>query len=318
MNVELMNGNSTKIENFIPPNDLKTPVLFLIFNRLDSTKLVFKSIQKARPPKLYIASDGPRYLVEGEKEKVKEVRNFINSNIDWDCKVKTLYRDENLGCKNAVSGGIDWFFENEEMGIILEDDCLPSQSFFWYCEELLNRYRYDQRVAMISGYNKQNKWLKYYNDYFFSSLGGIWGWASWSRAWNHYDGEIRDFWNFDKQNHFENLLGKKLGKKRRDQLYKAIIEYNIDTWDYLWAYARHKQNGLACVPVKSLVKNIGFGEDATHTFGQNFDMVNCHEISFPLKENSFVVADRLYDELFLRKSNIYKIFLKKIFKFLGL
>ena len=123
-----MDGN--KMEVFIPKKPLETAVLFLVFNRLDTTKQVFEAIRKAKPPRLYIAADGPRESKEGEAEKVKAVREYVMSNINWDCEVKTLFRDKNLGCKYAVSGAIDWFFENEEMGIILEDDCLPSQSFF--------------------------------------------------------------------------------------------------------------------------------------------------------------------------------------------
>ncbi len=120
---------------FKPPHPLNTAVLFLVFNRLDVTKQVFGAIKQAKPPRLYIAADGARETKDGEELKVEEVRDFILSNIDWECEVKTLFRENNFGCKYAVSGAIDWFFENEEMGIILEDDCLPSQSFFWFCEE---------------------------------------------------------------------------------------------------------------------------------------------------------------------------------------
>jgi GT2 family glycosyltransferase len=128
---------------FTPPHPLKTAVLFLIFNRPDTTKQVFAAIRKAKPPKLYVAADGPRADNPGEAEKVEQVR-LIATNIDWDCELKTLFRDENLGCGKGVSSAITWFFENEGEGIILEDDCLPSQSFFWYCEELLERYREDK------------------------------------------------------------------------------------------------------------------------------------------------------------------------------
>ena len=317
MNVEIIIGNSM-IEEFSPPNDLKTPVLFLVFNRLSTTIQVFDEIKTAKPPRLYIASDGAREAVEGEFEKVKEIRDYLISNIDWKCEVKTLFRDKNLGCKYAVSGAIDWFFENEEMGIILEDDCLPSQSFFWYCEELLSKYKDDKRIALISGYNKQNEWMQNNTNYFFSNYGGIWGWASWSRSWEYYDVEMRDFNEFVKQNHFENLLGKKLGTQRQEMIHQNINIKKVDTWDYQWAYARHKQNGLACVPVKSLIENIGFGEDATHTIYQNDEIVNRHELNFPSEENYFVIPDREYDELYFKKKNILLRILssvKRRFKF---
>jgi len=287
---------------FIPPRPLKTPVLFLIYKRLDTTKQVFQVIRQAKPPRLYIAADGPRENIEGEAEKVKVVRDYVIKNIDWDCEVKTLFRDKNLGCGRAVSEAITWFFEHEEMGIILEDDCLPSLSFFWFCEELLERYKDDMRIFLISGFNKQNKWKKYQASYFFSHFGGIWGWASWRRAWKHFDIDMKDIDDFIKLNHFENLLGKRLGKIRQKIIYNSINK--LDIWDYQWAYARHKNNGLAIVPTVSLIENIGFGEDATHTFGDNPYNVKRHEIEFPLKHNPFIVPDREYDELFLAESRI--------------
>ena len=156
---------------------LETPVLFLVFNRPDTTAQVFEAIRQAKPPRLYVASDGAREDKEGELEKVKQVREIV-SQVDWNCEVKTLFRDKNLGCKIAVSSAIDWFFEQEEMGIILEDDCLPHPTFFRFCQELLERYRDDERIGMISGNNFQfgRKCTDY--SYYFSMYSHIWGWAS--------------------------------------------------------------------------------------------------------------------------------------------
>lgn len=307
------------VEKFIPHKPLETAVLFIVFNRPHTTRLVFQEIRKAKPPRLYIAADGPRESYPADFEKVKEVREYIMSNIDWECEVKTLFREKNLGCKLAPAEAITWFFENEEMGIILEDDCLPSQSFFWFCEELLNKYKEDERIFLISGYNKQNVWKPNLNDYFFSHFGGIWGWASWRRAWKYFDLEMKDINSFIEQNHFENLLGRKLGKIRKKMIYESIILKKIDAWDYQWGYARHKNSGMACVPAVSLIENIGFGEDATHTFGKNMDNVMRHEIRFPIRENKFVVVDKDYDELFFEEfkftskilnklENIFKLF----------
>jgi len=294
----------SNIEQFIPPHPLNTAVLFLVFNRLDTTKQIFEAIKQAKPPRLYIAADGARVDKNSETEKVKAVRDFVLNNIDWKCDVKTLFREENLGCKYAVSGAITWFFENEEMGIILEDDCLPSQSFFWFCEELLEIYKYDSRIFLISGYNKQNEWEKDINDYFFSHFGGIWGWASWKRAWKHYDINMTDIKDFISQNNFQKLLGKKLGAKRQNTIYTSIIENNMDTWDYQWGYTIHKNSAMACVPDVSLIENIGFGEDATHTYGENSDNVKKHEISFPLKLNEFIISDRDYDKKFIDSNSL--------------
>jgi hypothetical protein len=296
---------SDNLSNFTPPGVLKTAVLFLVFNRPDVTAQVFAEIKQARPPRLYVAADGPRQNRAGEAERCAEVRTIV-SGVDWPCEVKTLFRDDNLGCKLAVSSAIDWFFEQEEQGIILEDDCLPSQSFFWFCESCLNRYKDDERIFLISGYNKQNKWSQDSSDYFFSNLGGIWGWASWRRCWNHYDLEMKDIDQFITANGFENVFGKELGGLRKNTIYNSIITNNLDTWDYQWGYARCKNNGLACVPSVSLIENIGFGDDATHTFVSNDDNVKRHDIDFPIKENVFVVPDRKYDELFLNKVPIWK------------
>jgi len=291
--------------NFIPSHPLNTAVLFLVFNRLDTTKQVFEAIKKAKPPRLYVAADGARETKEGEAEKVKSVREYIMQNIDWKCEVKTLFREKNLGCGFAPASAITWFFEHEEMGIILEDDCLPSQSFFWFCEELLERYKDDERIFILSGYNRQNSWKQEKNDYFFSHFGGIWGWASWRRAWRHYDFYMLDIEHFVADNYFEMLLGKKLGRIRQNLIRNSLQRHNESAWDYQWAYARHKNSGMACVPNVSLIENIGFGDDATHTFGINNDNVKKHEINFPLRNNKFIVTDRHYDELFFKPVNFF-------------
>jgi len=300
---------------FIPPHPLNTAVLFLVFNRLNTTEQVFEAIREAKPPRLYIAADGARPNIEGEAEKIEAVRDYIIQNIDWECEVKTLFRDENLGCKYAVSDAITWFFENEAQGIILEDDCLPSQSFFWYCEDLLEQYKNDQRIFLISGYNKQNQWKIEDESYFFSNYGGIWGWASWSRAWKHYDVDMKDIHEFMRKNNFVNLLGKRQGLQRQKMIFDSIIIKDINTWAYQWGYARHKNNGLACVPSMSLIENIGFGEDATNTSGVNTDNVSKHEISFPIKENRFVIPDRFYDDNFFKIEKIIDRLLNKLKNF---
>jgi len=300
---------------FIPPHPLNTAVLFLVFNRLNTTEQVFEAIREAKPPRLYIAADGARPNIEGEAEKIEAVRDYIMQNIDWECEVKTLFRDENLGCKYAVSDAITWFFENEAQGIILEDDCLPSQSFFWYCEDLLEQYKNDQRIFLISGYNKQNQWKIEDESYFFSNYGGIWGWASWSRAWKHYDVDMKDIHEFMRKNNFVNLLGKTQGLQRQKMIFDSIIIKDINSWAYQWGYARHKNNGLACVPSMSLIENIGFGEDATNTSGVNTDNVSKHEISFPIKENRFVIPDRFYDDNFFKIEKIIDRLLNKLKNF---
>jgi len=275
-----------------------TPILFLIFNRLDTTKQVFQAIKEAKPSQLFIAADGPRPNKENETEKCEIVRKYVLDNIDWECQVKTLFREQNLGCGQGVSTAITWFFNHVEEGIILEDDCLPHPDFFEYCKELLRLYRYDTRIFLISGYNKQGLWNENVYDYFFSNFGGIWGWASWARAWKSFDINMNDIDDFIANNNFYNLLGAEIGPIRQNTIYSEIITQKIDTWDYQWAYTRHKNNGLACVPSKNLIINIGFGEDATHT-KDKIVQPNTYELAFPLRTNNFIVPDRNYDQKFI-------------------
>ena len=280
---------------------MNTPILFLIFKRPDTTQQVFDAIRWAKPKYLYIAANAPRLDIEGEKEKCEKTRDIIKQ-IDWDCEIKTLFRDEYLSAKESISSAINWFFENVEEGIILEDDCLPSHSFFGYCEELLTKYRDDERIMLISGFNKQNIWNSDKYDYFFSNLGGLWGWASWKRAWSKYDIKMSRLDFFSENHFFEYLLGNKLGKKRKEQMY-SVIKNNIDTWDYQWGFSRHINSGMACVPSKNLIKNIGCGVDATNTKEDlDLDSLSLHELNFSLKENNIVVADGKYDALFFKQS----------------
>ena len=295
-NIKHENASQITTANFTPPHPLKTAVLFLVFNRPDTTRQVFEAIRKAKPPRLYVAADGPRADKAGEAEKVEQVRR-IATQVDWDCEVKTLFRDKNLGCRVGVSSAIDWFFENEKEGIIIEDDCLPSQSFFWFCEELLERYRDDMRVMMISGHNVKEQWKSEKYDYFFSNLGGIWGWASWRRSWSKYDIDMKRLDSFVEQDYFSYIFGNYLGKLRAKNI-RSVQTNNIDTWDYQWGFARHVNSGLACVPSKNLIENIGFGIEATHTTTKQ-KVVNRYELNFPIKYNELMVPDKKYDELFL-------------------
>jgi hypothetical protein len=189
----------------------------------------------------------------------------------------------------------------------LEDDCVPSQSFFLFCEELLHEYRDDERIMIISGLNRQGEWNSSEYNYFFSKLGGIWGWATWKRAWKHYDGEMKLLDSFIEKNYFEYELGQKLGRIRKKQMLKAPKS----SWAYPWGFARHINSGLACVPSKNLIRNIGFGADSTHTKGHSKDEKNkAYEMEFPIKNNSIVVADMKYDELFLSGRNFFHNFFR--------
>ncbi len=246
-----------------------TPVLFLIFNRPDTTKQVFEKIREIKPKYLYVAADGPRSDKSGEGDLCEATRNVVLKNIDWDCELKTLLRNENLGCGLAVSGAINWFFENVEEGIILEDDTLADISFFNYCEVMLEKYRENKKVLHISGSSYANPNLIEHS-YYFTRLPFIWGWATWSRAWKQY--------NFDTKYYSAVQKTKILNSAFSNQ---EIVDYwsNIltnfhllpksFTWDYQWFLSIWEVGGLVIQPKVNLVKNIGFGEDATHTTSSN-------------------------------------------------
>jgi hypothetical protein len=292
---------------------MQSPVLFLVFNRPGSTEKVFSRIKEAKPPRFYIACDGPREGNERDIVNIEKVKS-ICSRVDWSCKVDTLYRTRNLGCGLAVSSAIDWFFSREEEGIILEDDCLPSDSFFRFCDEMLHLHRDNECVNLIAGYNNMQRWRDAECDYFYSLLGGIWGWASWKRAWCHYDFNMTSLETLIESNYFVNHLGHSPGLRRQKQLVDAKSEIQsgkLDTWDYQWGCTRHSNNGLSCVPAKSLIKNIGFAEDATHT-SKGSDKVFQEELVFPLRQNLVLEPDLDFDRRLLTPTPLWKKTLLKL------
>lgn len=246
-------------------NIRNTPVLFIIFNRPDTTARVFEAIAKAKPRRLFIAADGPRPDKAGEAEKCKIVREIVQR-VDWECEVKTLFREENFGCKMAVSSAITWFFEQVEEGIILEDDCLPSDSFFPFCTELLERYRNDSRVMMISGNNFQDGIQRGDASYYFSAIPWIWGWATWRRAWWKYDVSMRTLPSMVRDRMVQSLSLDEAVQQYRLRYFIPTYEGEIDTWDYQWIYSILINHGLSVCPQVNLVRNIGFSAEATHTF----------------------------------------------------
>ncbi|MBK1648839.1 glycosyltransferase family 2 protein [Rhabdochromatium marinum] len=284
---------------------LQTAVLFLVFNRPDATAQVFAAIRKAKVPRLYVAADGPRSNRPDDAEKVAKVRKIVTA-VDWSCEVKTLFRAENLGCKYAVSRGITWFFEQEEQGIILEDDCLPSQSFFWFCDQILERYKNEERIMSIAGTNIFESTLinkKTNESYLFSNYALMWGWATWRRAWNKYDLELSSWPSYKKNNlptkkprltFIERLTWKRI----LDKTYDGII----DTWDYQWIYSCWTGGGLTILPGVNLVRNIGFSDDATHTKKSYPILSNLveQEMSLSLRHPNQYRANQLADQFISR------------------
>ncbi len=291
---------------------LETPVLYIVFNRLDTVKQTFLKIKQARPKELYIAADGPRLIREGEAEKCKEVRGWVLEQIDWDCNVHTLFREENLGCGRGVSSAITWFFDNVEQGIILEDDCLPSLSFFTFSQEMLQRYKDNESIYLISGTNINDKRV-YGKGYFFSQLGGIWGWASWKRAWHNFKFDIS---NLVSEENLK-LCETHLGIKNSVEWMREIFFKDVDTWDYQWLFIRLLNGGLSIVPEKNLISNIGFQADSSHTSSASSPFANLpsYELKFPVEKQNIVVSkeyDKYFSKFFKTSKNN---FVKKIISF---
>lgn len=242
-------------------------VLMLVFNRADKAALVLEAVRQARPPRLYVSADGPRTGVDGDKVKTDQVRALF-SGIDWDCELKTRFLPENLGCRKAVSSGIDWFFENEEQGIILEDDTLPNLDFFWYCDSMLERFRTESRVLSVSGSNLVEPWLKLPNEVCFTKAWHVWGWATWRHAWLAYDESMKN-WpeiraNLGKYPSFPTGADRRYWKTVFDLVHADFIS----TWDHQWTLAHFITGKLSIMPKHNLVVNTGFDAEATHTSGR--------------------------------------------------
>ena len=237
---------------------MKTAILLPTFNRLDCLKDVFAAVAKAKPPRLYIASDGPRPDKEGEKEKVQEVRDYLLSHIDWPCEVKTRFLDENSGgCGKGVSGAITWFLENEPEGIILEDDCLPSPSFFTFCEKLLDKYKNDKKVFSIVGYLPVAQVESPYA-YEFASVSHCWGWATWADRWQKFRLDVSDI-NDDV---VENISSFFNIKQYWNYILQRVKRNEINSWYFPWNFCIAEQKGLTIFPTKNLISNIG--EEGAH------------------------------------------------------
>jgi hypothetical protein len=274
-----------------------SPILFLVFNRPETTQRVFEAIQAARPSRLYVAADGPRPARSDEASRCEAVRRLATA-IDWPCELHTLFRSENLGCKLAVSSAITWFFEHESEGLILEDDCLPDPSFFTYVDELLERYRGDERVMWISGDNFISSHWKPPASYYFSRYPHIWGWATWRRAWRHYDVDMLEWSRNDKDAFLQRrLLGLRRARVHWRKTFDIVSTGGIDTWDYQWTYACWRADGIGCLPDVNLVSNIGFGAGATHTISAESKHANLAVASLtqPLRHPTAVRADDAAD-----------------------
>lgn len=278
---------------------LDTPVAFFVFNRPAKTRKVLNQIANVEPPALYIVADGPRDGHPNDSKRVSQVRDIIETGVDWECDLHRNYAGENLGLFERFTTGLRWIFTNEPEAIILEDDCLPNQSFFRFCESMLDEYRNDKRVMDITGSNYLGEWKSERQDYHFSYYGGSWGWATWRRSWEWYDPEMRLWEEPEVRKHLRGVFA--------DRQQTSYLEYVLQkayqeqhTWDYPWGFARLINSAHSVVPARNLVSNIGFGEGATNTKGTDspWSEIPRSSLNFPIDRREFVAVDREYDKRF--------------------
>lgn len=277
----------------------QTPILFITYNRLETVKKTFVNIKKIKPQKLYLASDGPKADNADDARRVYEVREWLEQAIDWQCEVYKRYSDYNQGCKYGPANAIDWVFEKEEWAIILEDDIVVEDDFFYFCQDMLRYYATDTRIMTISGYKKV--WdFPIDDDYFFSFFSPIWGWATWRRAWQYFDIEMKN-WPQCKQ---ENVLAKIFRYGAISALtdeFDRTFNGELDAWDYPWLLTRLSRGGLGIVPKVNLIKNIGFDKaTATHTIGKPPEFQQ-GTLTFPLKYVDHVTRNLEYDKAYEKK-----------------
>ncbi|MBT8338406.1 MAG: hypothetical protein KJP07_00190 [Desulfatitalea sp.] len=267
---------------------LETPILFLVFNRPDITQRVFHQIRKARPCRLFVAADGPRVGVASDQEQCSRVRSLF-SDIDWDCELLTLFRDQNLGCKKAVSSAIDWFFSIVDAGIILEDDCLPEYSFFSFCNELLTLYQDDDKIMMISGGNYQMGHSRSPYSYYFSHYTHVWGWATWADRWRLYDVSMKEWETLNKIEFLKQHVADRNELRFWLIIFEQVFHGKIDTWDFQLLFTCWMNSRLSVIPNVNLISNIGFDVSATHTKRSSpFADIPVFPINLPLRHPDIV------------------------------
>ena len=283
---------------------LGTAVVFIVFNRPSVTRTVFERIARTRPKQLLVIADGPRPDRAGEHELCAEVREIATA-VNWECDLQTNFADQNMGCRERIISGLNWVFEQVQEAIILEDDILPDPSFFPFCEEMLARYRDDPRVAMITGFNIAADRAKVPYSYFFSEMTHIWGWATWRDQWKLYD-PLMSSWPAVRD---AGMLKEFFTEPSALRYWTPILEgmyqgRGSNTWDYQWMYTNLTGRKVSIAPKVNLVRNLGFGEGATHSMDlRGAPKVSVQALSFPLQHPPTMIVSRSMDQLDQRISD---------------
>ena len=281
---------------------MQTSVALLIFNRPEITKRLVEEIIRARPPKVLVFADGPRPDHPEDAELIEATKAVIDK-APWQCDVLTNYSETNLGTRYRPATGLDWVFQTVEKAIFFEDDCLPHPSFFRFCDELLEKYQDDERVMMISGNNFMGGRGLTTDSYLFSHYAGIWGWATWRRAWRHYDVELRAWPALRETSFLRDVLANEDEVAFWQQCFDRIVSGQTQTWDHQWQFALWAQHGLSIMPSVNLCTNVGFGPTAQHykELDPKLAAVPVAEMHFPLQHPATMVRSREADDFVFRE-----------------
>ena len=285
----------------------KIPVLLLIYNRPILTKKLLKKLSTIKPKKIFISSDGPKNkLDELLCDKTKKLIKGIN----WNCSIKKNFLKKNYGCKEAVSRGLNWFFNYNSSGIILEDDCIPNKDFFDFCKKMLTYYKSNKNIGCITGNNFLNNKMKFENNYYFSKYANCWGWATWRRAWRKYDSNVKFWPKFKKLKKWKNNSLSNIERRYWEMIFNKSFNDKIDSWAYCWTLSLWKNNMCTVTPSKNLVKNIGITSSRRiANFSPtvyNVQSINFKKIKFYNKININTEADKyVFDNHFKGKYQLY-------------
>lgn len=273
-------------------------MVLIVFNRPELTRQVFARVAQMRPEQMFLVADGPRATRPGERERCEEVRRIVAA-VDWPCDVRTNFAPENLGCRRRVISGLNWVFSQVEEAIVLEDDLLPDPSFFRFCEEMLERYRENERVAMITGFNVGADMAQAPDSYYFSQLTHVWGWATWRRAWKDYDEHMMAWPEVQRTGSLAEVFPERSAMRYwRSILQGMYLGTGPNTWDYQWMVTNIAHRRLAVTPQVNLVQNLGFGEDATHpTDPGDAPRVGVRSLVFPLRHPRVMAPARELDAI---------------------
>lgn len=279
------------------PLSFTTPVLLIAWRRPQTTKQVIDAIREAAPTQMFVSCDGPNVDRPGEAEKVAATRALIEKEIDWPCQIERQYADVNQGgAKIAVSRAITWLFQHVEKGIILEDDCVPHPDFFPFCATLLEHYRQDERIWCINGNNFQEGQWRGDGTYYFSRYPHSWGWASWRRCWEHFDGDLDQWTPLKNSGLLDHVFEDPLARQYWSSIWNRLLEEGLpDTWDFQWLFTCLTQSGLSLTPNTNLVSNVGLGVDATNcTISMEATAFGTASI-LPIRHPTFLLQDKTAD-----------------------